>query len=987
MSKTGKRTGAEAADEAEVTNMEDAASLLSAAKARLSSGEYHRFLNAVSSTDVDVDVAIAVLEGNSDLIEAFRRCFTSGKAAAAMATAHQTVSAMEGLKDEPLGDHKGVEARIGQLVQLLFANLPGHRGERAKAIAYLKQKAEESAFPRRLVLLRGPPGVGKTEHAKRVLDQEGINADDPAVKLAMQLAHICSSDDFFMRFTGAGTEALQFAFNPEACDAAHAMNEARVRLCMEIGLEPIFVDNTNMRLQDMRPYVMLADRMGYVASIVSPAEISHNWNDAEFLQSRTQEKYALTPRIVGRAQLQELVDQFEELPAGVDPKHAIRCAAFSAEPRASKYGVESSKVNTKLPPTAILYKLERLLKDGTDLMRYKPANGKGFGVNGELAGEWHSFREKADGSCQYEDQLQWWTEDPETAWTFAELAQLEDLRGLAAELPSADLPSAASHPSLFSAKTKPGKAPEKAANKPEQKPAARAAQVLVPASRRERFKQRMANDDAQDGPPSKKAKTSAAASVGKKAFPTVFGNENDEDDDVEVTGMPTEQEEMSAATFLAAVKARLTEWGKVEQYHEFVMALSGTVDAKSCVRILRGHDDLLRVFRSKFAPAADLMAIKQELNEEEEEEVSSPVKKPRPPPGPPASMRVKAELQEEHSAGAQRPSPNKAAVKEEMGKADVKSELVTPHPPTWDPHMKRMVTVGDSESEDDDEEIWDEASIISAVRKGRDECIEQLAKTIFRKERASTQGDRPRRAMVRYAGQVAGKPRFPRELFILRGASGVGKTEYAMQQLAEYTEMEADDELAIRLTHVCAADDFFEEFKGDETAYTFDVKRLAAVHKQNELRTRFAMEAGIHPIFVDCSNLRLWEMRPYVLLAEKMGYVTHVVEPREICERWNDLEYLASANGTQERQTMGKVVPKELLASLLKAFEPLPKQDPIQAIAKAQKPLGVKGKRALQPTKVLPQKVPPPRPTVQGKGRGQGGNKGKGKAARRYGAF
>merc|ERR1719162_2561455 len=77
--------------------------------------------------------------------------------------------------------------------------------------------------------------------------------------------------------------------------------------------------------------------------------------------------------------------------------------------------------------------------------------------------------------------------------------------------------------------------------------------------------------------------------------------------------MPTEQEEMSAATFLAAVKARLTEWGKVDQYHEFVLALSGTVDAKAAVRILRGHDDLLSVFKSKFAPQSDLIKIKAEL--------------------------------------------------------------------------------------------------------------------------------------------------------------------------------------------------------------------------------------------------------------------------------------------------------------------------------------------------------------------------------------
>merc|ERR1719162_833993 len=109
--------------------------------------------------------------------------------------------------------------------------------------------------------------------------------------------------------------------------------------------------------------------------------------------------------------------------------------------------------------------------------------------------------------------------------------------------------------------------------------------------------------------------------------------------------MPTEQEEMSAATFLAAVKARLMDWGKVEQYHEFVVALSGSVDAKAAVRILRGHDDLLAVFKRKFAPRADLMQIKEELREEAPVNTDGPVPPPMPPPGaPPRKGVVKQEL-------------------------------------------------------------------------------------------------------------------------------------------------------------------------------------------------------------------------------------------------------------------------------------------------------------------------------------------------------
>merc|ERR1719478_1241620 len=98
----------------------------------------------------------------------------------------------------------------------------------------------------------------------------------------------------------------------------------------------------------------------------------------------------------------------------------------------------------------------------------------------------------------------------------------------------------------------------------------------------------------------------------------------------------------------------------------------------------------------------------------------------------------------------------------------------------------------------------DDASITAAVSKGRDECIAQLAKVVFRKERASREGVRQRFDMVRYATRRAAKPRFPRELYILRGPPGMGKTDYAYQQLTDHVDVETGEELGARLTHVCA---------------------------------------------------------------------------------------------------------------------------------------------------------------------------------------
>ncbi|CAK0847137.1 unnamed protein product [Prorocentrum cordatum] len=423
---------------------------------------------------------------------------------------------------------------------------------------------------------------------------------------------------------------------------------------------------------------------------------------------------------------------------------------------------------------------------------------------------------------------------------------------------------------------------------------------------------------------------------------------------------------MSAAAFLAAVKARLVEWGKVDLYHEFVMSLSGTVDAKAAVRILRGHDDLLSVFRSKFAPKSDLIAIKAELREEDEKEEA-----PRPPPGPPrrgakaepggapltpAGGGVKRELGGPRPPDGPRPPAGPPGVKKEMVKSEVKREAVAPKPPKHDPNALRgTVTIGD-ESESEDEEVHGEASVAAAVRKGRNECIAQLSKILFRRERGHGEGARQRLTMVRYATRVASRPRFPRELFILRGPPGVGKTEYALLQLQDYAEWERDEEFAARLSHVCAADDFFEELSGTGTVYKFAPARLEAYHRRNEARVRLAMEAGVHPLFVDCAHLRLWEMAPYLLLADRLGYVATVVEPQDICQKWDDVDHLLTANSTADRTGVGKMGPdRGQLHAMLRAFEPLPLvEDPLLAVRLAVRPAGPRAVDA---------RLPPPGPS------------------------
>lgn len=199
--------------------------------------------------------------------------------------------------------------------------------------------------------------------------------------------------------------------------------------------------------------------------------------------------------------------------------------------------------------------------------------------------------------------------------------------------------------------------------------------------------------------------------------------------------------------------------------------------------------------------------------------------------------------------------------------------------------------------------------------------------------------------MINYATRRAACSKFPRELVILRGAPGTGKTEYATRRLIESLDLDPSDALAARLTHVAAADDFFEHYTEDgEPKYRYEARSLESAHFRNESRVGLAMEAGLHPLFIDCSNARLWEMRPYVELADTMGYVTTVVEPWEICDRWNDANFLELCGATSDNRAAGKTGTTEgVLASILEAFEPLPEDlmDPLDAVREAKRPAGM----------------------------------------------
>lgn len=93
---------------------------------------------------------------------------------------------------------------------------------------------------KRLVLMQGPPGSGKSTTARELYPD----------------AYMVSADDYF---SDNGT----YRFDPALLSAAHAECRDRVKAAMRSGLPLIVLDNTNIRSAHVAPYRVYAREYGY----------------------------------------------------------------------------------------------------------------------------------------------------------------------------------------------------------------------------------------------------------------------------------------------------------------------------------------------------------------------------------------------------------------------------------------------------------------------------------------------------------------------------------------------------------------------------------------------------------------------------------------------------------------------------------------------------------------------------------------------------
>jgi len=181
---------------------------------------------------------------------------------------------------------------------------------------------------KQLYVMRGPPGCGKSTAARALLAQY-LQAHGLVGKLheatPVCRAFILSTDDFFTTVDESSGSSV-YSFDPQRIRQNHQRNKERCTIAMELGITPLFVDNTNSTLWEMRSYIELADKHGYSIHVIDPRSLNPRALDVNLLVTRCQEREQQTGKSIPRNVLQRMVSNFEEVDGAEELLEAVRAA-------------------------------------------------------------------------------------------------------------------------------------------------------------------------------------------------------------------------------------------------------------------------------------------------------------------------------------------------------------------------------------------------------------------------------------------------------------------------------------------------------------------------------------------------------------------------------------------------------------------------------------------------------------------------------------
>lgn len=106
-----------------------------------------------------------------------------------------------------------------------------------------------------IIVVSGLPGAGKTTYVQLMIAQACAGA---------QAAASLSADDFFIQSDGS------WVFNPAKIRDAHAHCLKRfIAHCQAGDLDLCIIDNTNLTVAEIAPYMAIAQAYGHVASVLT----------------------------------------------------------------------------------------------------------------------------------------------------------------------------------------------------------------------------------------------------------------------------------------------------------------------------------------------------------------------------------------------------------------------------------------------------------------------------------------------------------------------------------------------------------------------------------------------------------------------------------------------------------------------------------------------------------------------------------------------
>ena len=150
-----------------------------------------------------------------------------------------------------------------------------------KEVKLEKMNNKLSRDSKTLILMRGLPGSGKTYKAQQLCGDHGT---------------VLSTDDYFKRH---GT----YKFEYHLLQRAHFWNQSRAQQAVDGGTSPIIIDNTNMQLWEMKPYIKMASKNNYAIQVEEP-DTYWAWD--------TNRLASINTRGITKDKLEKMKDRYEK---------------------------------------------------------------------------------------------------------------------------------------------------------------------------------------------------------------------------------------------------------------------------------------------------------------------------------------------------------------------------------------------------------------------------------------------------------------------------------------------------------------------------------------------------------------------------------------------------------------------------------------------------------------------------------------------------